>query len=90
MNELITEEDKTSYFVAKSCSIWDTYHTISTGASRSVAASNGEMRANMDATLIAATGSSCTEQGHDTSCLWENHLCISTTTYCCPQNDSPY
>ena len=90
MNELITEENKTPYFDAKSCSIWDTYHTVSTGASRSVAASNGEMRAVMDATLIAASGSSCTEQGHDTSCLWENHLCVSTTTYCCTSNDPPY
>jgi hypothetical protein len=90
MNELITDENKTQYFVPKFCSSKNTYHTVSTGASRSVASNNGERRANMDATLISASGSSCTEQGHDTSCLWENHLCVSTTTYCCPQNDPPY
>lgn len=98
LNELVSKEERSaiktkSNQLAKGvgCSIWDTYVTIETGASRSVAEENGKYRAKLDNRLVELSGSSCRQTGTtDTSCAFGDHLCFSTNTYCCPDNDPPY
>lgn len=85
--EQITESSKNKMI----CSFSDTYVTVETGTSRSVAEENGKMRAKLDNTLIEYAGSSCVQIGStDISCVWGDHLCVATNTYCCPDNDPPY
>jgi len=62
------------------CSFWNTYYVYSTGGSASVAQANLQEEVDDYSDFL----SGCTEiGGSDTSCLWENHGCVSTQAYCC-------
>jgi hypothetical protein len=74
-----------------SCSIWNTYVITNSGFTRSVAQAAGDLEASLAGSLCGMQGSSCSQMGSvDTSCLWENHLCMSSSTWCCPNNDPCY
>lgn len=65
--------------VAK-CSFWDTYYSVSGGATRSASEESLTQSIEED----AAESQGCTKiGGADTSCLTDNHGCVSTQTYCC-------
>ena len=75
-NPVAMDEEKK---VEPSCSYWDTYTAVTGGRSKSVA------EANL-ASLVAGADSlsDCTKLGGvDTSCIWGNHLCISSQSFCC-------
>ncbi|NGP87513.1 hypothetical protein [Fodinibius halophilus] len=68
------------------CSFWNTYYLNSVGFTRSVAVSTikseGASRKVKD--HEEATGETCSKIGGvDTSCVGENHGCLSTQAYCC-------
>lgn len=59
------------------CSFWNTYYVVATGGSRSVAATNLKYKEDDDV-------EGCREIGDaDSSCVWDDHLCIATQAYCC-------
>lgn len=88
-NELKVNVEQNSY--RSSCSIWDTYVITNSGFTRSVAQDAGELEARLAESLCDMQGSSCSQMGSvDTSCVWENHLCMSSSTWCCPDNDPCY
>ncbi len=65
---------------SKGCGFWNTYYVYATGSSRSVA--------EADLTSEISDYSNDLEGrtkygGTDTSCLWENHACVSSQAYCC-------
>lgn len=68
------------------CSFWDTYYVFTTGFSRSVALENlkEEMEYRENAFYNTANVIGCTKIGTpDTSCVTENHGCVSSQAYCC-------
>jgi hypothetical protein len=94
LNELFSSDDnKTTLKLNKAiepCSFWDTYYIINNGGSRSVAQSAADAEVRLTNLYIELSGSSCSMLGGtDVSCLWENHACIATTAYCCPDG-APY
>ena len=91
MNELITPEtSKTDASGIGSgsgggCSFGNTHYVYATGGSASVAEANlpGEI-AHYTSGFNTLDVSGCTMFGGvDTSCVWGNHLCISTQAFCC-------
>lgn len=67
----------------KSCSFLNTYYVFATGVSSSVASDNlaGEVG---NYTGAGGRLRGCTPIGGvDTSCIWDNHACISTQAFCC-------
>lgn len=93
MKEIITTDDfkyhSNDYIInvqsETGCSFWDTHYIFATGGSASVA------EANLPAAISHYTSgfntldvSHCRQFGSvDTSCVWGNHLCISTQAFCC-------
>lgn len=95
MNELITEDylkidaealvNNNSSLLEKSCSFWNTYYVFSAAFSRSVSIANlqGEIN-NFTSGFNILDISDCTQFGGvDTSCVTQNHGCISTQAFCC-------
>lgn len=69
----------------KACSFWDTYYVTASAGSRSTSqAKLVEETAYREGPYNTRNVHGCSKiGGPDTSCLWENHLCISTQAYCC-------
>jgi len=60
------------------CSFWNTYYVFSAGASSAVA-QNG-----LPSEIAHYGMSNCSSIGGvDTSCVFDNHLCVSTQAFCC-------
>jgi hypothetical protein len=84
-----TKSAKSDY--SRGCSIENQYIILNTGTSRSVASEAGVEEVRLAESLSNMSGSSCTQMGSvDTSCGFGDHLCFSTSTWCCPNNDPPY
>lgn len=91
MNELITPEtNKTDAGssignAGGGCSFGNTHYVYATGGSASVAEANlpGEI-AHYTNGFNTLDLSKCNKFGGvDTSCVWGNHLCLSTQAFCC-------
>lgn len=59
------------------CSYWNTYYVVASGGSRSVAETNLKDKDDDDVVGCREIG------GSDSSCIWENHICVATQAYCC-------
>lgn len=86
LNEIILDNDvKLSFkeslsYKTQGCSFWDTYTVYATGNSRSVAESDLQT----EQLSYSDDLEGCTPYGGvDSSCLWENHGCVATQSYCC-------
>jgi hypothetical protein len=82
IQELTLEEGKKSEVDLSrnqaKCSFWDTYYVVSGGATRSASENN------LTQSIATEDTSGCTAiGGTDTSCVTDNHGCMSTQTYCC-------
>lgn len=62
------------------CSFWNTYYVYTTGGSRSVS----EYNIDYEVAAYSDELGGCHEIGDvSTSCLWEDHGCVSTQAFCC-------
>ena len=91
MNELITPESSKidagiiDNVYSRGCAFGNTKYVFSTGFSRSVSEANlPDEIAHYTSGFNSLDVSGCTKFGGvDTSCVWGNHLCMSTQAFCC-------
>lgn len=82
INAMDLLDDKLSQ-KSSGCSFWETYYVYSTGGSRSVSESNLDSQTELEESA-GEDVEGCRKIGEpDSSCVWENHGCVTTQAYCC-------